>query len=107
MSYVSLLMLLILVHFVVDYQFQSDFVARNKNRHLNETPIPACYVMFAHASCHALPLWFLLSPPLAMAELVLHYTIDVCKCEGLTNIHVDQALHVACKVVWAWAFLYS
>lgn len=98
----ELMLLLMIVHFVVDYQFQSDFVALNKNRKFNKTVVPWYYVMLSHCCCHALPLWFLLNPFYAVAELICHFIIDVAKCEGFTNIHVDQFLHMFCKASWVF-----
>ncbi len=37
---------------------------------------------------------------LASAELIAHMLIDYGKCDGRYGLHVDQALHVACKVLW-------
>lgn len=103
-----MLLTLIAIHFVVDYQFQSEFIAVNKNRHLNKTPVPWYYVMASHAACHALPVgWLLASPWLATAEFAAHYIIDVIKCEGKTNIHTDQALHILCKLAWVCVLAYS
>ena len=37
---------------------------------------------------------------LALIEAVVHWFIDLGKCEKLYNIHVDQGLHMICKVIW-------
>ena len=39
---------------------------------------------------------------LGLAEVVLHSAIDCAKCERLIGFHQDQALHVACKVVYCF-----
>jgi hypothetical protein len=59
-------------------------------------------VLAAHAGTHAAAVYIVTgSWQLAVAEWALHCLIDAAKCANLTNIHKDQALHVACKVLWA------
>jgi uncharacterized protein DUF3307 len=101
MIYLEIFFLLVLVHFVADYPLQTDFVAVNKNRHLNKTPVPWVYVMTGHCATHALGVYLVThSLFLASLELGAHWFIDWAKCEGRTNIHVDQALHILCKLWW-------
>ena len=50
-------------------------------------------------------LLLLLIPPLlgvvlGVVELVLHWGLDVAKCNGRTNFAFDQIAHVACKAVY-------
>lgn len=105
MEFIYLLLVLLLVHFAIDLQFQSEFVAKNKHRRMNEGFVPWYYVMTSHVACHALAVGWLLNPLYGALEFVCHFAIDVAKCEGYTNIHVDQGLHVACKVAWVAALL--
>jgi hypothetical protein len=96
-----LFVLLVLGHLVADYPLQTDFVAKFKCRRASLPSVPWYYVMAGHAATHAVSVWLITgSVWLGCAEFVAHYVIDVLKCEGLTNIHVDQSLHVACKVAW-------
>jgi hypothetical protein len=37
---------------------------------------------------------------LAFAETVIHWFIDLGKCEKLYSLHIDQALHIICKIAW-------
>jgi hypothetical protein len=37
---------------------------------------------------------------IGLGEFVLHTLIDLAKCKGLTNLAVDQVLHLACKALW-------
>lgn len=37
----------------------------------------------------------------AVFETIIHFVIDVLKCEGYTNIHQDQAAHVVCKIIYS------
>ena len=42
---------------------------------------------------------------LGALEALAHALIDFGKCEGRYGIHVDQGLHVACKIVWLAIFM--
>lgn len=92
-------------HAVGDYALQSEAMAREKDRH-STTPLQATVPWFYWLTAHALihggavalatrSVW------LGLAETVAHWVIDFIKCEGWTNIHQDQALHIACKGTWA------
>jgi hypothetical protein len=87
-------------HCLMDYCLQTDFIAKHKSPHNSLPGVPWYYVMTAHAATHAGVVGFILNPYLGVAEGAAHWIIDLFKCEGLTNIHVDQALHILCKVAW-------
>jgi hypothetical protein len=88
-------------HVLMDYPLQSEFLALGKSRH---TPVPGVHwtiCLTAHAWLHGMAVTALTgSVALGLAEFVLHWVIDLLKNESLTNIWVDQALHIACKVLW-------
>ena len=92
-------------HALADYALQSESMAREKNRH-STTPLQASVPWFYWLTAHALihggavglvtgSVWF------GLAETIAHWFIDLIKCEGWTNIHQDQALHIGCKGAWA------
>lgn len=96
---------LLVGHAVADYPLQGEAMATEKDRH-SKTPlqiyVPWFYWLSAHALIHGgvvalvtQSIW------LGVAETLVHWFLDFIKCEGWTNIHQDQALHVACKGVWA------
>lgn len=100
---------LLVGHALADFPLQGDFIARGKNRHVKPTYIPPGqtpqtiwpYCLSAHALIHAGFVAAITgSFALGLAELVLHWLIDFAKCESWTGIHSDQALHVACKILW-------
>lgn len=102
---------LISAHFALDFPFQGDTTAREKSRYSRsdlQKQVPWYYWLSAHAVCHGAAVTFVTgSLGLGLAEVVAHWIIDFAKCEGLFNIHVDQALHLACKVLWVvLGFLY-
>ena len=106
----ALFFALLIGHALADFPLQGDFLSRGKNRHTEppkladgkESPRSLwIYLMTAHALIHAGFVWlftgFLI---FALAEFVLHWMIDVLKCEGRTSFAIDQWLHVLCKVVF-------
>lgn len=93
---------LLFAHALADYSLQTDFIATGKNRHTPNPHVPWYYIMVAHCMLHAgFVTMFTGSLWLGVAEFLLHFLLDVLKCEGKTNIHVDQGGHVACKLLWA------
>lgn len=119
----ALLFWLLVGHALADYPLQGDFLARAKN-HRNPLPgVPWVYGLLPHALIHAGAVTFLTgSPTLGALELVAHALIDYGKCAGAFGssgdyaapgrvewdghaadrraFHLDQALHVACKLAW-------
>lgn len=88
-------------HALADYPLQGDFLARGKN-HLNPIPgIPWYQCLIWHSAIHGGIVGLITgSAALGVAEFVNHVAIDYAKCEGLIGFNADQALHVACKVLW-------
>lgn len=103
---------LIAGHALMDFALQSDAMASCKCRKSTNPlarVIPWYYWLGAHVILHGAAVgwvihWFVqdfrTALVYAVAETVVHWFIDVGKCEGLYNIHVDQALHVGCKGLW-------
>lgn len=98
---VEIFLRLLMGHAVADFGLQSDWVAINKNRHLNKTPVNWWYVMAAHALIHGAMVTIVTgNAGLGLTETVCHFLIDCGKCETWYGIHVDQFLHVVCKLAW-------
>jgi hypothetical protein len=93
MTWFMVFFLLLVAHAVVDFSLQGDTMAINKNPNSN-TPlqkhVPWYYWLGAHAMQHA--------------GAVALITNSVWL--GKYNIHVDQFLHLACKITWllVWIF---
>ena len=90
------------LHFIADFQLQSDFIAANKvpGRH-DGWPM----IMTAHSACHGAAVAVVLGPVFGAAEFVSHWLIDYAKSQNMfgsarTGMWVDQALHLALKLVW-------
>ncbi len=111
-----MLFFLLAGHALMDFALQTDAIAACKCRRANhplQRSVPWFYWLGAHAMMHGLAVgvivrWFghdwTVATGLAIAETVVHAFIDMAKCEKLFNIHVDQALHALCKLLW-WGLL--
>ncbi len=87
-------------HALCDFALQTAWMATNKSPWSRN---PAwLHVMTAHSGLHGAAVAAVTgSIALGVAEVVSHFAADTAKCRGLWGIHADQAIHVACKVVWA------
>jgi hypothetical protein len=93
---------LLIGHAVADYPLQGDFLAKAKNAWAPLAGIDWRIAMAAHCLIHAgSVLWITHNLTIALIEFALHFCIDVLKCAGKTSFATDQALHVACKLIWA------
>lgn len=104
----TLLFALVIGHALADYPLQGDYIALNKNRHYRPVNPPPdqpkglwIHCLLAHSLIHAGFVWVITGRvSLAVAEVVLHFTIDGLKCERKTSLLTDQLLHLTCKVVY-------
>ena len=112
MAGLQVLFALIIAHVLFDYPLQGDFLAKLKNRNYKAegetTPLLWVHCLTAHSLMHAGAVWAITgSFMIGIAELVLHWIIDFVKCEGITNIHTDQLLHILCRVGYVIAIALS
>lgn len=98
----ELFALLLVAHALADYPLQGDFLAKAKNRTAPIPGVPWWQALSAHALIHAGfvgvltgHLW------LGVAEFIAHWLADDAKCRGRIGFNTDQAIHVACKALWA------
>lgn len=98
-------------HALADFPLQGEYLATGKNRRflirLQDPSRPAniwFVCMSTHCLIHAGAVWLITGSALLGAiEFVIHWFIDVAKCEGKTTFNQDQALHVLCKVGYVGA----
>lgn len=95
---------LIVGHAVADFSLQGEVMAKFKNRrnHPDSNQVPHwLYWSGAHAlehgACVALATG---SVVLGLCETLSHWVIDFGKCENWYGPHVDQGLHLVCKLTW-------
>lgn len=101
-----ILFLLLSGHFLCDYPLQGDFIGQFKNRHKKHEKtfhgghgIPWWHLMTAHSFIHGGSVLLVTGRlELAIFETIAHFIIDCLKCEGWTDINIDQFLHVVCKI---------
>ncbi|WP_374660898.1 DUF3307 domain-containing protein [Phenylobacterium sp.] len=92
---------LLLAHALADYPLQGDFLSKAKNRTAPIPGVPWQQALGAHAVIHGgfvgaiTGLWWL-----GVAEAVAHWLTDDAKCRGRISFNQDQAIHIACKVLW-------
>lgn len=94
-SYVPwlVLSLLVLAHFLGDFVFQTEYIAKNKDP-ANTSFGLASYMLFVHSFIHAgLILLLTASLKLSIIMLVTHFIIDILKVCKVINYFFDQALH--------------
>jgi hypothetical protein len=111
---ILLLLYLLAGHALVDFALQSEAMAIGKcpqTQHPAARAVPWYYWLTAHALLHGamvglVCLMMSIKPLLAaflfVAETLFHAVIDFGKCRGWYGIHRDQALHLACKLLWWW-----
>ncbi len=106
---IEMFLQLMIGHALADFALQNPDMARLKNRHNKPINVPPgqkivpCwhYFLTSHALIHGGFVWMFTGYLyFAIAEIVAHWLIDFAKCENWTNPHIDQFLHVVCKVLW-------
>ena len=100
---VEVLFLLLVGHALADYPLQGDFLAKAKNEKAPIPGVPWWQAMSAHCLIHSGAVYLITgSMILAGLEFIVHFLTDRAKCFGWIGFNADQAIHVACKVLWAF-----
>jgi hypothetical protein len=112
----ALLFFLLAAHALMDYALQSETMATCKCHgcdHPVAKNVPWYYWLTGHALLHGAAVgvvirWFgfdwNIAAGFAIAETMTHWLIDHAKCRKLYGIHIDQTLHIACKLLW-WGLI--
>ncbi|MBX9934543.1 MAG: DUF3307 domain-containing protein [Methylobacterium sp.] len=108
MPVIDALLWMLIGHALADYPLQGDWLSKAKNHTLSLVPGATIWphALLCHAAIHAGAVklatgsWLL-----ALLELAAHFAIDFAKCTGALTYGQDQALHVACKLLWALLIL--
>lgn len=102
MQYIEILIMLVGVHFLCDYIFQTDAIATGKNSLLDKTKfgVPWYYWLTSHAVTHGFGVGLVTNNVwMGVLETILHWFIDLGKCHKLYRLHTDQLLHMASKLL--------
>lgn len=104
-EYPTMFFWLLVGHALCDYPLQGDFLAKAKNHRIRGfSDCPWWIALAAHSTIHAGAVAFVTgSGWLGIAEFCAHCAIDYGKSDRLLGFKADQALHVACKVLWLLA----
>lgn len=110
----SLFFYLMCFHFLADFGLQSDWLAKYKSRRNMPAEFAGhksylfwIHCLIAHAGINALFVALITGNYLfGLAELFLHAIIDFGKCEHLYGVHIDQFLHMLCKVAYCIVIYY-
>ena len=109
-----LLFQMVIGHAIADFVLQPDAMGFGKNRNNDAQKTKGAlfphwyYWMTSHALVHAGAVYLLTGNIyIGLVELVLHWIIDFCKCEGWFNVHIDQSLHLFCKVGYCALIYYG
>lgn len=106
MTGLEIFLLMVFGHTLGDYAFQSEFMARGKNRTAPIPGIPWIHPMAAHCVIHGGLVGVITgSIWLGLAETIIHALTDDAKCRGKISYHMDQAIHIGCKLLWALLLL--
>jgi len=89
-------------HFVADFQFQTDYLAKTKIPKNSPTWV---WSMTAHSALHAIGVAIILGPLLGILEWIAHWVTDYSKARGhlgtgSVSFAIDQFLHIGTKLVW-------
>ncbi len=110
---IEVLFWLLVGHAVGDFALQTEWMVRSKNPS-RRGPRSAgehrewvwVHVLSAHALIHGGAVAAATGMVgLGIAETVAHWLIDYGKSRRLYGFHVDQGLHLLCKLVWAGIWL--
>lgn len=107
----NILFLLIAGHYLMDIVLQSEKTGLSKNPRFTPPgyrpeihgPKAAVWIheLTGHAFSHGLAVYLATQNLyLGLTEVVLHWTIDLFKGKQAYNVHVDQALHLSCKIIY-------
>lgn len=103
MSFTQILGCLLVAHALADYPLQGDFLSKAKNRFAPIVGVPWYQAMGAHAMIQAGFVGIITgSIGLAIAEFAAHFVTDYLKCAQRISFNTDQAIHIACKIAWAY-----
>lgn len=99
MAALPMLFWLLVAHALCDFPLQNDYLARAKSKWGGHAEWP--FALAGHALIQGGGVALVTgSVWLGLAEAVVHAAIDHAKCAGRITYAADQALHVACKLVW-------
>ena len=99
----------LVAHAVADYALQSEFIAHHKDpscTHYDKIKVgPWWWTLTAHSLINGGAVALVFGVPYGLAETLIHGVTDYSKCRGYISAEVDQFIHIACKVAYAYLFI--
>ncbi len=100
--FLLLFYVMLIGHALADYPLQGDFLAQAKNPDTAIGKVFWPWALGAHSLIHAGFVTLATgSVLLGLAEAAAHAVTDLLKCKNRIGLHTDQAVHIACKMLWA------
>ena len=97
----GLIVVMIFTHFLCDYPLQTHKITIGKCPGSEVAGVPWRYWMAGHCVTHALAAALITGMPLlGAAEFITYFLIDTLRRKKKINPDIDQALRLACKVIW-------
>lgn len=110
-GFAVLIFAFLIIHAVADFALQNEFIARSKVRGADLSDLFGggqppkgiwAYSLSAHSLIHAGGVWLISGSVIfGVTEFVLHWMIDFTKGNRCFNFHIDQFLHILCKIIYA------
>ncbi|NLS07849.1 DUF3307 domain-containing protein [Rhizobium sp. P32RR-XVIII] len=102
-SVLTLALMLLAVHWLLDYPLQGDFLSKAKQ----SGPLRV-YHLIAHSGIQGAGVAVITGNIwLGLLEWLAHTAIDEAKVRGRTTFAQDQASHIACRAAWLVYLLLS
>ena len=104
----NILFLLIISHFVCDFNLQTDRMAVEKVQG-KDTTLNWRWWLGGHCATHALAVTLITSSTiLGFLEFIMHWIIDYLKGKNYYSLLIDQLLHLGCKLIYiAYLIIFS
>ncbi len=107
---------MVMGHMLGDYPLQGAFLATGKNRNADPDSLFSgsgapgglwIHALTAHSLIQAGIVWVISgSYVLSLVEFVLHWITDFIRCEKWISYTLDQCIHIACKIAYAFLLVY-
>lgn len=101
MTYLEVLVLLIMGHYIFDWVLQKEFIAFAKNPDEPLPGVPWIHAMIAHCFLHAGTVFLITHMwGLFVIEFISHFILDYSKCRKYISFNTDQISHLSLKLLY-------
>jgi hypothetical protein len=101
MTYIDILVMLLMGHYIFDWVLQKEFLSLAKNPDSGMKEVPWYQAMTAHCYLHAGTVYLITHRfEFFIVEFVVHFITDYCKCKKYISMNTDQLIHICCKLLY-------